>query len=185
MGLLMVVKDLRAVPQRALAPGLSVRWYAPGDEEAWWEIQAATGIYHPLPPDLFDREFGHAPERLPGRQFFVISDGGATVGTATAWFDPEAGQRPSPGRLHWVAVVPGVQRRGLGSALVYLACRRLQQLGHVGAYLTTGEDNLPAVNLYLRMGFVPQPRSAGERALWQDIRGRVSQKLWDFFDGVV
>ncbi|MGD9099659.1 MAG: hypothetical protein PVF45_04205, partial [Anaerolineae bacterium] len=30
-----------AVPQRALPPGFSIRWYAPGDEDTWWQIQEA------------------------------------------------------------------------------------------------------------------------------------------------
>jgi ribosomal protein S18 acetylase RimI-like enzyme len=71
--------------------------------------------------------------------------------------------------VHWVAVVPGAQRRGLGSALVWQTCRRLAQLGHAGAFLTTGADNLPAINLYLRLGFTPHPRSDQERAAWRDI----------------
>jgi GNAT superfamily N-acetyltransferase len=173
---MMRVGDLRMVPQRALPPGYAVRWYQPGDEQTWLEIHRATGVYDPLPPGLFDREFGMAPGQLPGRQFFIVAHHGApfdqahgaTVATSTAWFDPRA-PAPSPGRVHWVAVVPGAQRRGLGSALVWQTCRRLAELGHVGAYLTTGADNLPAINLYLRMGFTPHPRSDQERAAWRDI----------------
>ena len=112
----------------------------------------------------------------------VLTDGapfgqthGEALATSTAWFDPHA-PAPSPGRVHWVAVVPGAQRRGLGSALVWQTCQRLAELGHVGAYLTTGAENLPAISLYLRMNFAPQPRSDQERAAWRDIVAAISNR---------
>jgi len=168
--------DLQTLPQRALPPGYALRWYEPGDEQTWLEIHKATGVYDPLPTGLFDREFGMAPEQLPGRQFFIVDHygepfdlaHGKAVATSTAWFDPDA-PAPAPGRVHWVAVVPGAQRQGLGSALVWHTCQRLAELGHAGAFLTTGADNLPAINLYLRLGFTPLPRSDRERAAWRDI----------------
>jgi GNAT superfamily N-acetyltransferase len=167
---MMSVGDLRTVPQRALPPGFTLRHYEPGDEKTWLAIHEATGVYDPIPSDLFDREFGGAPEQLPERQLFVISDDGTAVATSTAWFDPES-PAPSPGRVHWVAVVPGAQRLGLGSALVCETCQRLAKLGHAGAYLTTGAENLPAIRVYLRMGFAADPRSDRERAAWREIHG--------------
>jgi len=148
----MSVGDLRTVPQRTLPPGFALRRYEPGDEKTWAAIHEATGVYDPIPSDLFNREFGGAPEQLPERQLFVTADDGAAVATSTAWFDPDS-PAPSRGRVHWVAVVPEAQRLGLGSALVWQTCQRLAELGHHGAYLTTGAENLPAIRVYLRMGF--------------------------------
>jgi ribosomal protein S18 acetylase RimI-like enzyme len=161
-------RGLVRLPERSLPDGVSLRWYRDGDESTWLEVQRATGIYGSIGPTLFVREFGAAPEHLAERQAFAVDSDGRAVGTATAWFDP--GGDPGLGRLHWVAVVPAWQRRGLGAALTCLACRRMVDLGHRSVYLTTGSTNGPAIRLYEGSGFAPWPRSEEEKAFW-DGRG--------------
>ena len=147
------------LPSPILPDKYSLRWYRAGDEAIWHAIHAATGVYDPIAPDLFIREFGDDTEMLASRQCYLLDAGGAAVGTATAWI--AAPGRPSTdGRVHWVAVVPRVQRRGLGTYLTLVVCRRLLELGAERAYLTTGSANIAAVQLYLRLGSDPrsQPR---------------------------
>ncbi len=55
-------------------------------------------------------------------------------------------------RIHWVAIAPAYQGRGLAKPLVAAACLRLRALGHVWAYLTTSTSRLPAVSLYTKFG---------------------------------
>jgi GNAT superfamily N-acetyltransferase len=155
-------------PILELPEGYSLRWYRDGDREVWQRIQGSTGIYEPLAPDLFDREFGEHSNLLPERQCFVEVAPGVPVGTATAWL----GSSDTPyeqGRLHWVAVSPAHQRKGIGSYLSETACSRLRALGATSVYLTTGSDNVAAIQLYLGLGFRPEPAGEAERLAWRSV----------------
>ena len=159
--------SLACLPQEALAPpgGCRFRPFRSGDRVRWTEIQASTGVYGAVGPDLFDREFGDRASDHAERILFVEVAGEA-VGVSAAWYPtPDVGA--AIGRVHWVAVLPEHQRRGLGRALVVATLRRLQELGYSSAYLTTGSENLPAIRLYQGLGFEPTPRTEEERSAWR------------------
>jgi ribosomal protein S18 acetylase RimI-like enzyme len=168
---------------RSLPVGYSLRWYREGDRHAWQRVQSSTGIYHPVAPDLFEREFGDAPELLPHRQCFVEDESGLVVGTATAWI-AASGRDPEEGRVHWVAVSPAHQRRGLGAYLTETACTRMRELGARTAYLTTGSENIPAVQLYLALGFRPEVRSPQERDAWRTLARVLEHRFRAKLDGL-
>ena len=156
--------------------GYSLRWYREGDREVWQSIQRSTGIYDPLAPDLSDREFGEHKDLLPERQCFVEAASGVPVGTATAWLgSPE--RLPGERRLHWVAVSPAHQRKGIGSYLTETACSRLRALGATSAYLTTGSDNIGAIQLYLSLGFRPEVAPEVERIAWHSLVGALEPRF--------
>jgi len=148
----MVAERLDAVARPPLPDGFSIRRYQPGDRETWTRIHAETGAYDPLPPDLFEQQFGTDEVALGSRQLFAIDPSGRAVGTATAWMGDPAHGFPG-GRLHWVAVIPAFQRRGIASALVGAVCTRFEELGEHAAYLTTGAENERAIALYTKLGF--------------------------------
>lgn len=151
---LMTVDRLEAVIRRPLPEGFTLRRYRPGDRETWTRIHVETGFYDPLPPGLHEREFGADDEALRARQLFVSDVYGVDVATATAWFNDPAQGVPG-GRIHWVAVVPAVQGRGIASALVGILCDRFAELGEETAYLTTDGHNTRAIALYKTLGFRP------------------------------
>jgi RimJ/RimL family protein N-acetyltransferase len=150
-----------AVEPARFAPPYRLRGYRSGDEATWLALQQSTGVYPPLDAAFFRSQFGSAPE---GRQFFVMRDR-QPVATGTAWHG-EPWRTPEWGRLHWIAVDPQHQRRGLGLMLCRHLLTVLRELGCVGAYLTTGSGNLPAVALYGKLGFVPWIRSPEEAHFW-------------------
>lgn len=86
------------------------------------------------------------------------------VATAHAYHSSEDGEQ---GRVHWVAVVPEHQRRGLARALVLMTMRHHQKQGRTSLFLTTESFRTPAISLYLQLGFVPEARSKGEEAEWE------------------
>jgi ribosomal protein S18 acetylase RimI-like enzyme len=157
--------NLEDLPDALLPPPFRLRWYRPGDAEAWVEIHRQADPYNDASAALFRREFGddHRPE-LPARQCYAVDADGKPVGTITAWF---GAAETDLGRVHWLAVLPACRRQGIGRALLTTACRRLRQLGHRRAYLRTSTARLAAIRLYRQFGFVPQPRSAEEQRLWQ------------------
>ena len=167
----MLRRDLENIPEYQLPAGFSFCWFRPGDEETWVQIQTAADLYNKISRQLFDQEFADRA-LLPERQFYVMEPLGRTIGTAAAWFKEIAGERI--GRVHWVAVVPEFQKRGLGKAMMSFCCRRLKELGHRQAFLSTSSVRIPAIKLYLQFGFEPCTKSDQEEALWKQIRAQLS-----------
>jgi len=165
----MVRADLEGIPHHALPPGYSVRWYRPGDEELWVGLQSAADKLNPITPELFQRAFGSDAKVLAERQCFLCAPNGTAIGTATAWFD-DMHNRPAYGRLHWVAIAPETQGRGLCKPLLTVVLNRMRELGHERAYLTTSTARIRAINLYLKFGFVPEVRNANDYAAWRGLR---------------
>jgi ribosomal protein S18 acetylase RimI-like enzyme len=162
----MIRKNLEQIPGFELPDGFALRWYQPGDEETWLQIHLAADRLQPITPDLFNQQFGSDITVLPQRQCYLLAPDGQAIGTATAWFkDNFEGRRF--GRVHWVAIVPEYQGRGLAKPLMSTICRRLQELGHDCAYLTTSTARLPAINLYRRFGFEPLIRTPEEADIWK------------------
>jgi GNAT superfamily N-acetyltransferase len=165
---LLVREDWEDLAEYPLPAGWSIRWYAPGDEAVWGHIQAAADYLNAITPDLFTRQFGEHPLLLAARQCFLVNPAGQAVGTGTAWFNDNFQGRPY-GRVHWVALLPEFQGQGLAKPLMSVICRRLRELGHDRAYLTTSTARIPAIQLYRRFGFVPFIRSAYEADMWEEL----------------
>ena len=156
----MQLEHLAVDPARFVHP-YRLRGYEPGDASTWLTLQHSTGIYPPLDPAFYHREFSSSPE---GRQFFIMR-GQEPIATGTAWHG-EPLRTTDWGRLHWVAVDPQHQRRGLGFMLCKHLLVVLRELGCVGAYLTTGSENHAAIALYGKLGFVPWIRTPEEAMFW-------------------
>jgi len=171
----MIRRSLDDVPQYVLPAPYRVVWYRPGCEEWWRRIQTAADRFNTIGPDLFEVEFGTDEALLSQRQCFLLDERGVPFATATAWFNDDYGGRPF-GRVHWVAIVPEMQGRGLSKPLLTLVCNRLRELGHERAYLTTSTARIPAINLYLKFGFVPEIRTASDAALWRVVMQRLARK---------
>jgi GNAT superfamily N-acetyltransferase len=178
--------NLENIPEFALPAGFALRWYQPGDEAHWLRIHRAAERFIEITPELFREQFGAgAAERglqpasavehrsginsalLRERQCYLLDPRGELIGTGTAWFDGVAGVLW--GRVHWMAILPEFQGRGLGKALLTAICRRLRELGHEQAYLHTSAARLPALKLYLSFGFEPMIRNAAEQAVWKEV----------------
>jgi GNAT superfamily N-acetyltransferase len=164
--LIMTRQDLNALPAFAPPAGWVLRWHEPGDETHWQRIHLATEHEHKITPDLFQTEFGADKRRLGERQCYLVNPRGEPVGTATAWFDDHF-EVERWGRVHWVALLSEIQGRGLSKPLLSAVCLRLRELGHARAFLRTTPSRLVAINLYLRFGFQPHPRSPEESRVWQ------------------
>ncbi|HIJ74271.1 MAG TPA: GNAT family N-acetyltransferase [Candidatus Hydrogenedentes bacterium] len=172
----MVRADLEHIPDYALPPGYAARWHAPGDEHTWVAIHQAAERFVPTSLRVFKREFGSDSELLADRQCFLCDARGKAIGTATAWFDDDYENLPY-GRLHWVAVVPEMQGRGLSKPLLSIVLRRMRELGHERAYLSTSTGRVPAINLYLKFGFVPGISNADDYNTWRELQGYLKESV--------
>jgi len=162
----MVRDNLEGIPSYDLPAGYSMRRYRPGDEQPWREIHLLADRYSTITPDLFSREFGVEELVLAERQFYLLDAAQQAIGTATAWYDDGSGSA-AYGRVHWLAIVPDEQGRGLARPLMMAVCRRLRALGHDRAYLSTSTARIPAIHLYLRFGFIPKIEGARDVKVWR------------------
>ena len=150
-----------------LPPFYRLRAFDSEDVSAWTAIQAAADRYNVITDRLFETAFGSDPSLHRSRIIMACDEQGTPVGTAAAWFGD--GEKRAAGRVHWVAVVPQHQGRGLGRALVCHVVNRLVQLGHTEAYLTTSAARLAALHLYDACGFQARLETREDRVAWEAI----------------
>jgi GNAT superfamily N-acetyltransferase len=167
---------LAAIPQAPLPQGFSIRRYRPGDRDTWVAVYSAAEPFIPITPEVFDREFHGDEAGLRARMLFLCAPDGRAIGTSTAWYD-DLNHDPAAGRIHWVAILPEFQGRGLAKPLLSASLRRLRALGHRHAYLITSTARIPAITLYLRYGFRPVPRTEAESAAWAACAPRLRPEI--------
>ncbi len=173
----MLRENLTDIPAYALPAGFRFRLYHPGDEDVWTGIFSKADVYNVTAPELFRQQFGDDDVELARRQLFLCRDDGVAIGTTTAWYDEDyKGLRW--GRVHWVAIVPEHQGKGLAKPLLTAALERLVELGEERAYLTTESPRLVAINLYLKFGFVPEVKTEQDCRIWEEIRTGVRNENW-------
>ena len=154
-----------------LPEGYHFRTYQPGDDAIWMELMYAAEPFFVVKPELFEEQFGSQRKDLAGRMFYVDSDQGETVGTATAWWQPDWRESGDWGMVHWVAVHPDHQRRGLAKPLVARVLHRMAQ-EHQRAFLGTSTGRVFAIKTYLDYGFAPDPSELQKPeilAAWQQL----------------
>jgi GNAT superfamily N-acetyltransferase len=167
--------SLESIPQFALPTDYSARWFHPGDDRIWQHIQSVSDKLNDITARLFHEQFGSDIDALRQRQCYLLDVSGTEIGTATAWFDDDY-EGARYGRLHWVAIVPEMQGRGLAKPLLTILCNRLKALGHRRAYLNTSSSRIAAIGLYLQFGFTPALSSAEETDVWREILAQVDKR---------
>ncbi|NQU11681.1 GNAT family N-acetyltransferase [bacterium] len=181
----MIRRHLDGVPQHAFPPPYTLRPYQPGDRAVWLDVHHqcydAEGRIT-IDPELYVKNFGTDEQVLAERQLFVFDRGNQPVGSLTAWWnDDYHGERF--GQIHWVAIVPDDQGRGLAKPLLSAGLARLRALGHHNAWLGTQTTRVPAISLYLQFGFEPDIRTADDRAKWGVLRGIIRHPALDGLGG--
>ena len=161
-----------ASPVRPLPEGYCFSEFTPEDEEKWVQLQAEVTHVESLQQgrQIFREEFLQAPaeipcEKCPGysetvrRTVLVKDSAGVLAGAATLWVGDTFGEVWQ--RVHWVAVHPEHQGKGIAKCMI---ARMLQMYAELGCktpiYLTTQTKTYRAVRVYKQMGFVPH---LGER----------------------
>ena len=84
--------------------------------------------------------------------FFVAEEDEAIVGVAYGNIVGESGLAT----LDWIGVLPKYQHRGIGKALMQKVIKHCAEKGCHKIILYTLPVDVPAINLYLKSGFVPE-----------------------------
>ncbi|MGI6562487.1 MAG: GNAT family N-acetyltransferase [Clostridia bacterium] len=154
----MIRPDLQWIPGYSLPDGYKLQLFQEKDEIRWAQIVCAAGEFPSVDDALkhFENEFSPYTEEMKKRCVFLTSPDNEYIGTTTAWYGDFQGERM--GRIHWVAIKPEYQGRGLAKPMLSYALSVLAQY-HDRAYLTTQTVSWKAVNMYLSFGFRPVKRS--------------------------
>ena len=170
-GVVMIRPDLLNIPQASFPEGFSIRPMQLDEGPLWTDIQRDAEEHFGISNELFRREFGHDLQAIRWRCFIITNSKGSGVGTISAWYNRNF-RGEDYGRIHWVAVRPAYQRRGLGKAGLSFALNKLAQW-HNRCYLDTSIERLPALKLYLDFGFMPDLYNDREAEKWLIVKDRM------------
>jgi GNAT superfamily N-acetyltransferase len=137
-----------------LPQGFSFCHFTPRNVDDWSRIETSVLEFasEKLAKSYFEATFLPCEEELRKRCLFVLNAEGVPVATANAWYvDSDLGYQAL---LHWVAVCPEYQGRGIGKAVVKKALSVFSRLdeGH-SVWLHTQTWSHVAIRMYHSLGF--------------------------------
>ncbi|MFF4267419.1 mycothiol synthase [Streptomyces virginiae] len=140
------------LPEPVFPPGVTVRTFVPGaDDAAWLAANAAAFAHHPEQGSLTQRDLDDriAQPWFDPKGFFLAERDGELVGFH--WTKVHAAEQL--GEVYVVGVRPGAQGGGLGKALTAIGLRHLAAQGLPTAMLYVDADNPAALAVYEGLGF--------------------------------
>lgn len=144
-------KNSVTITPKTLAKGYKLVYYQAGDENAWCEIETSVGEFDKVADaqTYFQKTFAPYPEELAHRMAFIEDDNDQKIATCTAWW----GKNNEP-LLHWLAVKPEAQQKGLARFLAATITQLLTDLNPEKAiFLHTQTWSYPAIFLYEKLGY--------------------------------
>lgn len=171
----MIRPHLRHIPAAAFPDGYGVRAMRPEDGPLWVDIWRDAEPYYTIGDNLFMEQFGSDLPAIPQRCYLITGPRGTAVGTISAWYKRDF-QGADAGQIHWLAIRPAHQRKGLARAAMSYALGQLAQW-HQRAFLGTQTARLGAIGLYLDFGFVPDMTEPGAAEAWAEVGEKLSHPL--------
>ena len=154
---LLLESNITEVPQYKLPKGCRFVSYTDNDRDAWIDIEMSAKEFDNYKQGLeaWNRYYAVKLDELPSRMFFIETDEGEKIATATAFYDIYGRDTSNDGWLHWVAVKREYQGKGLSKPLITHVLREMNKLGHVRAKIPTQTNTWLACKVYMDLGFVP------------------------------
>ncbi|MFF3454323.1 mycothiol synthase [Streptomyces sp. NPDC002730] len=141
------------ISEPVFPPGVTVRTFVPGqDDAAWLAVNAAAFAHHPEQGSLTQRDLDDrkAEPWFDPKGFFLAEREGELIGFH--WTKVHAAEHL--GEVYVVGIRPEAQGGGLGKALTTIGLRHLAAEGLPTAMLYVDADNTAALTVYERLGFV-------------------------------
>lgn len=166
-------EQLKSPPPVNVAAGYTLRTYRPEDAEGMIALMHLAG---------FD---GWSKESLQGTLKIILPDGlfftvhqatGALTATAMATHNP-LDIHPFGGELGWVAGDPQHAGKGLGTAVCAAVTERFLRAGYSRIYIRTDDWRLPAIKIYLKLGYLPFLFQSDMEQRWSSVCKELS---WPF-----
>jgi len=159
----MIRTHMRGIPRGGVPRGYYARRYRRVDAAAWIEIIGRTICEYT--EERFLNELRNGPYFDAKRLFFIVHRRtGKPVATACAgWAKPGDCHH---GYVHFLGVLPEHQGKGLGRAIMLIVLRSFARRGVRDAILQTDDFRLPALKIYLELGFIPRYMDGDRRDRW-------------------
>jgi ribosomal protein S18 acetylase RimI-like enzyme len=146
--------------------------YAPytgtAEEISDWLAICANGLLPDESPSWFESAILKYPDLNPAKDlFFVVDPAGRRVATSAS-----VCHQNGEGYIHMVGSLPCCRGKGIGRAMLAEALNELERRGCTHTTLTTDDNRLPAIRLYLDAGFRPVLRQDPEsdmQARWDAV----------------
>lgn len=165
----MILETLDGIPDHNLPHDFYFKWYEPGDEKLWLDIHALSEKFiATINLKLYHEQFNRSAEIIRQRQVFIMNAHHEAIGTSTAWFKDDYYGQPF-GQVHWVAIIPEFQGKGLAKPLMSMTLKRMVELGHSRAFLSTSTGRVAAIYLYLKLGFKPFIHQDTDSLIWEQL----------------
>ena len=140
----------QALPQAQLPAGYSLRSFRPGDEAGWLACCEGGGLGT---ESWQDGDFRKKMLEMAGLCaegiYFAVDEHGGIAGTTSAV------RKEDHGYIHMVAVSKAHQGKALGKPINLIAMRDLTEAGYKKILLETDDWRVPAIKIYLWLGFLP------------------------------
>lgn len=163
IGILMVKNNPGEYPEYRLPAGYSFVHYKKGYESYWAKLHLILDQFDTTEEaqNYYRNEFLVSIDNLYKKGIFVQEDTGNIIATASLWEGEHFGAKYQ--RLHWVAVHPDHQGKGIAKALITKTLEIFNKLGYQDfIYLTSQTESYQAINIYLQFGFEPYTGSKPE-----------------------
>ncbi len=161
---------LRDLPPNILPPDVRVRHMRIGEEVIWEKI--ANAAYPEYQPMRFDEKMRGDMAFTPERVLFLLYRD-EPVAIAGAWREEAFG--PDCGYVNWVGTLPGQTGRGFGRIVTLAALNRLREEGCLSAALHTRDWRVPAIKIYLKLGFHVQMDHPSVPKRWAEVLRKIEE----------
>jgi len=144
------------LPDPKLPDGVTVRAFAPGqDDAAWLAVNAEAFAHHPEQGSLTQRDLDDrkAEPWFDPQGFFLAERTGEQGPELIGFHWTKVHAEEGLGEVYVLGVRPGAQGGGLGRALTTIGLRHLAAQGLPTAMLYVDADNKAALTVYERLGF--------------------------------
>jgi mycothiol synthase len=160
--------SLTDLPDLAMPAGYALRSMRPDELPAWaallnrnaelgeWDLERAEEVFR-------------GGERVPYAGCFFVTHDGEPVATAQLTLHRDTQYAPMP-ELGWVAVSPDHRGHGLGAAVSLAVLHHAATIGHREVFLLTDDHRLPALAIYLKLGFAPWLVDPTAEQRWHSVR---------------
>jgi len=159
------LKDLGQLPPVQIPAGFQLSTVKPGHEQDFIHVMRQS-LRRGADRNWFLQSFSKYPDYDP-ENLILIYRGKDPVAAAAAWQIVRRGE--NIGLLKDVGVIQDYQGRGLGRQVSLAALHRLRERGFQEVILKTHDFRIPAIGLYLSIGFEPEYNLWAGKRKWKKI----------------
>jgi mycothiol synthase len=167
--LYMLLSDLSTIPSIKLPPGYHSASLSPGHEIDYIGVMRRSLVAE-ADMEWFCRTFSNDAQYNPDNLLLIYEDT-TPIAAAAAW-QTLLGSKKT-GLVHMVGVDRKYQGRGLGRVITLLVLRRLKERGFHSVMAATEDFRIPALSLYLSLGFKPVCRNRLDALRWKKVLSRI------------